>query len=104
MTFKEISAAINAYSKRTETDMRISAIVAYHQARLISHQVGIILGSKAQPQEIFEAFPSFFPHLEKQATLRNQKQQDWRVMKARIDAYAAEKRKRGGEKVNGNND
>lgn len=107
MTYKEISTTIKAYSKRAESDMRISAIISYHQARLISHHVGIIVGSKETPKAIYEAFPGMFPHLEKEAAIKaaieNTKQQDWKLMKDRIDAYAAERRKRGAVEV-GNDD
>lgn len=112
MTFKEIKASIDGYSKRSETDMRINAIIAYQQALLISHQVGIIVGSKEKPKEIYQAFPGIFPHLEQQAeqqaAIQHKKQQDWRIMKERIEAHAAqatEKRKQREVNENsGNND
>ncbi|ATP40697.1 hypothetical protein CSE16_11915 [Solibacillus sp. R5-41] len=95
MTYKEILAAIKGKSKRQEAELQYQSIIAYHQANLISHLVGISLGSKQNPQALHEAFPGVFPELEKQAQLQLVKQQNWQIMKARIDAYAAEKRKRG---------
>lgn len=95
MTYAEISETIKAFQKRQEVDLQFKAVISYHQANLISHLVGISLGSKQQQKEIQEAFPGIFPDLEKQAKAQLVKQQNWQLMKARIDAYAAEKRKRG---------
>ncbi|GLC88704.1 hypothetical protein [Lysinibacillus piscis] len=96
MTYAEILAVIKGHVKRQEVELQYQSIVAYHQANLISHLVGIALGSKQQPKEIHEAFPSIFPELEKRAEQQKIKQQNWELMKARIETYAAEKRKRGG--------
>ncbi|MEG0450956.1 MAG: hypothetical protein RR595_13955 [Lysinibacillus sp.] len=95
MTYVEITVAIKAHVKRQEVDLQYQSIIAYHQANLISHLVGISLGSKQSPQELHEAFPGIFPELEKRAEMQQVKQQNWELMKARVEAYAAEKRKRG---------
>lgn len=104
MTYGEINAAINAYSKNREVELREKAVIAYHQANQIGHIVGIMVGSKQSEKAIFEAYPGFFPDLEQkalqeQAKAENQ-QQHWRIMKERIEAYAAEKRKRGERRGN----
>lgn len=96
MTYAEILAAIKGSAKRRETELQYQSIIAYHQSHLISHLVGISLGSKQSPQALHEAFPGIFPDLEKRAKVQQVKQQNWELMKARIEAYAAEKRKRGG--------
>lgn len=95
MTYREILAAIKGRAKRQEVELQYQSVIAYHQANLIQHLIGISLGSKQSPQELHEAFPGIFPELEKRAQQQLVKQQNWQVMKARIDAYAAEKRKRG---------
>lgn len=99
MTYGEINAAINAYSKNREVELREKAVIAYHQANQIGHIVGIMVGSKQSEKAIFEAYPGFFPDLEQKSILEQAKtesqQQHWQIMKERIEAYAAEKRKRG---------
>lgn len=100
MTYAEISETIKAFQKRQEVNLQFQAVISYHQANLISHLVGISLGSKQQQKEIQEAFPGIFPDLEKQVKAKLVKQQKWQLMKARIDAYAAEKRKRGESRGN----
>lgn len=100
MSYGEILAAIKAFQKRQTADLQYQAIISYRQANLISHLVAISLGSKQQEKEIQEAFPGIFPELEKQAQAQLIKQQNWQLMKARIDAYAAEKRKRGESRGN----
>lgn len=100
MTYKEILASISGFIKRQEIDLKYMSIVSYHQANLISHLVGISMGSKQQQKEIYEAFPGIFPELEKQVQEQLVKQQNWQLMKARIEAYAAEKRKRGESRGN----
>ncbi|GGA31700.1 hypothetical protein [Psychrobacillus lasiicapitis] len=100
MTYAEIYTSIKAYQKRKETDLQTQAVISYHQANLLSHLIGIQFGSKQAQKELHEAFPGIFPKLEKQAEQQRIKQQKWQVMKARIDAYAAEKRKRGESRGN----
>ena len=98
MTYAEITAAINAYSKQQEADMRIQSIIAYRQADQIASLVGIVMGNKQTPMAIHEAYPGMFPELERKAKMDKAQQQHWQIMKARIEEYAAiaaEKRKRG---------
>ena len=95
MTYAEIVAAVDAYQKRTRTDMQVKAIIAYKQAETTAALVSRILGGNNKVPTIYETFPDWFPE---QA---QPKQQNWELMKARVEAYAAEKRKRG-EMKNGN--
>ncbi|WP_052523743.1 hypothetical protein [Geobacillus kaustophilus] len=89
MTLKEILVAIEAEQKRKLEALRQQAMIAYRQADLIACLVGILLGSKQNPPTLTETFPGIFPELERP------RQQNWQLMKARIEAYAAERRKRG---------
>lgn len=98
MTYREIMAAIEGAQQRLRARMQESALISYRQANLIASLVGITLGSKQKAPSLQEAFPGIFPELEQQP-----RQQNWQLMKARIDAYAAERRKRGGEADGGNN-
>lgn len=98
MTYAEISTAINAFQEKRKDQLQMDSIIAYHQANQIAHLVSIALGSKQPQKEIYEAFPKIFPELEKQAEVQKIKQQNWQIMKARVEAYAAnmkERRKRG---------
>lgn len=98
MTYAEIIATIEAYNKRKQADLKEKAVFAYKQANLIAAFVGASFSSNASPPSIHEAFPDLFeaPKLQFQ-------QQPWQIMKERIEAYAAAKRKRG-EMVNGDDD
>ena len=100
MTYKEILATVKGHAKKQEVKLQSESIIAYRQAHLIAHLVGASLGGKQSSLAIHECFPGIFPELEKQAEAQQARQQNWQVMKARIDAYAAEKRKRG--EMNGN--
>lgn len=96
MTYREIVAAIKGYEVRTkakfEADMQLQAMIAYRQADLIASHMARIWGGKHKPPTMQEAFPGIFPE-------EQNKQQDWRVMKARLEAYAdAWRRKRGAKK------
>lgn len=98
MTYVEISTAIRTYQEKQRSQLQMESIIAFHQANQIAHLVGIALGSKQAQKEIYEAYPGIFPDLEKQAELQKAKQQNWQIMKARVEAYAVyakEKRKRG---------
>lgn len=78
--------------------MRVQAMIAYRQADQIASLVGIMLGNKQTPPAIQEAYPGIFPEFEKKAEEERLQQQQWQIMKARIEEYAArvaEKRKRG---------
>lgn len=89
MTYAEITATINAYQKRKRTDMQVQAIVAYKQAETTAALVSRIFGGNNKVPTVYEMFPDLFPEQSKP------KQQNWQLMKARVEAYAAEKRKRG---------
>lgn len=92
MTYKEIIVSIRASEKRRRDDLQTRAALAYRQADLIAAFVGCVFGSKQRPPSMDEVFPGLFPERPKQ---------DWRLMKARVQAYADDRRKRGD--ANGNN-
>ncbi|OMF54677.1 hypothetical protein BK138_16085 [Paenibacillus rhizosphaerae] len=90
MTYKEISAAISGKQRQLKNDLQTKATLVYRLGTLVAYGVN-------QPKDYpapHEAFPGIF---EEPKT----RQQNWQVMKERIEAYAAERRKRG-EKLNGN--
>jgi hypothetical protein len=88
MTYAEIVASINGFNNRQKSELQLNALISYRQAGLISALVGIAFGSKQQYPTITDAFPGIFPELEKAP----QQQQNWQVMKARVEEYAAAKR------------
>jgi hypothetical protein len=89
MTYKEILASIEGYQKRQKSELQTKALIAYRQADTLAMLVGIVFGSKQQHPALQDAFPGIFPELEQP------RQQSWEIMKARVEAYAAEKRMRG---------
>lgn len=89
MTLKEIVAAIEGYQKQKRTEWQYQALIAYQQANLTASFVAKVFGGTHKPPALHEAFPGLFPELERP------RQQNWQIMKARIEAYAAERRKRG---------
>lgn len=98
MTYAEIRVAIQAYVKQQEVNMRTQAVIAFHQANQISLLVSRLVGNKANPPEVHEAYPGLFPEAERRAEQEKLQQQHWQIMKDRISEYAsneAEKRKRG---------
>lgn len=78
--------------------MQISAVIAFRQAHVISSLVAKSFGGKHETPTLSEAFPGIFPE-----EITKSKQQDWRIMKARMEAYAADRQK-WGEKKRGNED
>lgn len=94
--------------------MRTQSVIAFHQGNQIAFLVSQMFQSKREGLEVHEAYPGFFPDLEQKAAKEKMQQQHWQIMKARIEAYAAneaEKRKRGerrgddaGRTANFNND
>ena len=94
MTYREILVAIRGSEARRLADLQEQAFIAYRQSDVIATLVGIVLGSKQKAPRIDEAFPGVFPKQEQP------KQQIWQLMKARVEEYAAERRRRG-EKAGG---
>jgi hypothetical protein len=89
MTYAEIKAAIEGNQKRTKQDMQI-------QANMI-HQLGSLIGvavnePKKYPRTTKEAFPKLFNDAKPPT-----KQQDWQVMKARIEQYNTYLKQKRGE-------
>ncbi|MDQ0091670.1 hypothetical protein J2T12_005110 [Paenibacillus anaericanus] len=91
MTYKEISAAIEGNQRRLKNEVQTQAALVYKLGNLIGYSVN----APNKYPSIAETFPGLFEEPEI-------KQQNWQVMKERIEAYAAERRKRG-EKLNGDN-
>jgi len=89
MTYREVLAAIRGSEARRLADLQEQAFIAYRQSDVIATLVGIVLGSKQKAPRIDEAFPGVFPKQEQP------KQQSWQLMKARVEEYAAERRRRG---------
>ena len=97
MTYFEIKEHIKAYAKRNKESMREKAILSYNHAHLIAQLVGISFSGEGKVPQLHDIYPSLFDAPELQG-----QQQDWRIMKARIEAYSLEMRKRG-DKANGDN-
>lgn len=96
MTYREILTAIQGNQARlraaieTEQEkLKYQAVIAYRQSDLIAILVGRLFGTKANVPLLHEVFPGLFPELERP------RQQNWQMMKARIEQYASERRKRG---------
>ena len=79
MSADEIATAAVARQEQIKELMRILAWIAYNGAAL----TGVAVNAPKNFPRLEEAFPSLF---ERQA------QQDWRVMKERMEAYAAANR------------
>lgn len=89
MTYKEIKTAIEGKQKSIKQDMQI-------QANMI-HQLGSLIGvavnePKKYPRTAKEAFPKLFDDAKPPT-----KQQDWQVMKARIEQYNSYLKQKRGE-------
>jgi hypothetical protein len=84
MSYREIIAAIRGNQKRIESETKIQAAIAYR----LGHLIGFAVNQPKDYPSIHETYPWLFG-----API--QKQQNWEVMKAKVEAYAAERRKRG---------
>lgn len=96
MTVFEIREHIKIYAKRRKEDMRERAIHFYNHAQLLALMIQKMITGEGQIPQLHEMYPSLFEAPQPQ-------QQDWRIMKARIEAYSAEIRKRGEADGQGNN-
>ena len=97
MTYAEIITAINANNKKLERDwkenLQAQAIIAYKLGELI----GIALNDpKKYPANVEEAFPKIFDDIKSDGP---SKQQDWQIMKARIEQYNYLHKQKRGEKA-----
>lgn len=100
MTFKEITAAIKAKQKINKNELK-------QQAELL-HSIATLVGIAVNAPKKFPPFNKAFPRLcepeEEIAQSQTPVQQPWEVMKARVNAYAAEaERRKRGAKKNGDN-
>lgn len=91
MTYKEIIAAIQGNQRRVKSELKIHATLTYKLGNLI----GVAVNDPSKYPKITEAFPGMFDE--------PKRQQNWQLMKARIEAYAAERRKRGEKNVGDDN-
>ncbi|MCG7406784.1 hypothetical protein MH117_05080 [Paenibacillus sp. ACRRX] len=96
MTYKEIIAAIQGNQRRMKSEFQIHASLVHRLGNLLGRAVN---DPKNYP-DISKAFPGLFEDdtsLAKNTPSEKvqSQQQDWRRMKANIEAYAAERRKRG---------
>lgn len=90
MTYAEIMAAIEGNQRKTKLEMQI-------QASMI-HQLGSLVGiafndPKKYPSSAKEVFPSLF----EEEIEEEPKQQDWQVMKERIERYNTYLKQKRGE-------
>lgn len=83
MTYKEILAAIQGNHRRVKSELQIQASLIYKLGNLL----GVAVNNPAKYPTLNEAFPGMFEE--------PKRQQNWELMKSRIEAYAAERRKRG---------
>ncbi|MFD1954301.1 hypothetical protein ACFSL6_08955 [Paenibacillus thailandensis] len=92
MSIKDASSYLKGLIEKERRQLQHSAVIACHQANHIAENVARIFGSKAPAQRISELYPGIFDDF-----TATPKQQDWRIMKARIEQHAAaySKRKRG---------
>jgi hypothetical protein len=97
MTFKEIAAAIKAKQKINKNELK-------QQAELL-HSIATLVGIAVNAPKKYPPFEKAFPKLcepQENENTKEQKpvQQPWEIMKARVNAYAAEaeRRKRGAKK------
>lgn len=90
MTYGEITVSIEGSQKRIKADMQKEAAMVFKLGELI----GIAFNDpKKYPPSISKVFPKLFD----EDTENNSNQQDWQIMKERINRYAYLKKKRGEE-------
>lgn len=92
MTYGEIIAAIEGNQRRVKQEIQIQASLLYKLGDLLRFS----FNEPNKYPTLQEAFPKLFDDTE--AINQKPKQQDWRIMKERISAYARYKRKRGEHK------
>lgn len=88
MTYLEILTAMQGGQARRQADLQERALIAFRQCELTATLMGIMLGSKQKAPSLTEAFPGIFP----EQPLR---QQNWQLIKARMQEQMAARRKRG---------
>lgn len=100
MTLWELERAMKAKQKQQKQELQTRAFIAYQQAGVTAALMARAWGSKQKVPELSTVFPGLFPADEQDG--RQSRQQDWRIMKARMEAYA-EARRKWGEQQNGKN-
>ncbi|WP_213590405.1 hypothetical protein [Paenibacillus woosongensis] len=106
MTPWELERVIEAKQQWQKEQMQTHAVIAYHQSGVIAALMAKVLGGKQKIPDLRAAFPGIFDDSEQLSTptepgKKPYKQQDYRIMKARLEQYAAA-RKKWGEKKRGN--
>lgn len=92
MTYAEILASIEGNQRKTKLEMQFNASLVYKLGSLIGVAVN---EPKKYPSTSKEAFPKLFDDLVEDRS----KQQDWQVMKERINKYNTHLKQKRGEKV-----
>lgn len=90
MTYREILAAMEGNQRRIKSELQIQASLIY--------RLGSLIGWAVNDPKNYPSYQKAFPFAEGDSVQK----QDWQRMKANIEAYAAERKKRG--ENNGNND
>mgnify|MGYP001161904285 CR=1 FL=1 len=94
MTPYEIKEYLKAYAKRKKETLREQAIISFNHAYII----GQMFSGDGKIPQLHELYPGLFEPPAPQSD-----KQDWRVMKARIEAYSAQMKKQKGSGADGSN-
>lgn len=104
MTPWELERVIEAKRHQHKEQLKTKALIAYQQAGVTAALMAKVWGSKQKVPDLKTAFPGIFEDvvaLVPEPGKKPFKQQDYRIMKARLEQYAAA-RKKWGEKKRGN--
>lgn len=105
MTPWELERVIAAKQKQHKEELQSRAVFAYRQAEVTAALMARSWGSKQKAPDIKKVFPGIFEDVAitvaPEPGKKPYQQQDWRIMKARMEMYAAARRK-WGEKKRGN--
>ena len=92
MTYGEIIAAIEGSQRRFKAEAQMQAGLIYRLGSL----VGIAVNDpKKYPRTISKAFPGLFDGVDEERPM----QQDWRIMKERMNTYSTYLKRKRGEKA-----
>lgn len=92
MTYKEIKTAIEGNQKKLRQDMQMQAVMTYKLGELIRIAFNDPKKYPSSPKKAFKN-TGIFDDVNEMPT----KQQDWQVMKARIEHYNSLRKKKRGE-------
>ncbi|WP_059050856.1 hypothetical protein [Paenibacillus senegalimassiliensis] len=104
MTPWELERMIAAKQRQHKAQLRTQAVIAYQQAGVTAALMSRVWGNKQKAPDLKTAFPGIFEEevpAPSEPGNKPYKQQDYRIMKARLEQYAAA-RKKWGEKKRGN--